>query len=154
MKPGRVTRDMSKEAHPQAASNAERVRAAEIVRALSALALVRTAFSSQRSLMSWMRTSVSLYTFGFSITKFTDYLEQQKQDVELSGSPRLLGLIFIAMGIVAIVLAVFEHAKRIRRMNQLGLPDVSQPHLPTIAALALFVIGIVTLVGIAFTWPV
>jgi putative membrane protein len=131
----------------------EQARAAEITRALSALALVRTAFSSQRSLMAWMRTSVSLYTFGFSIAKFTDYLEQRAQGVEFSGSPRLLGLILIAMGIVAIVLAVFEHSRRIRRMKQLGLPDTSRSYLPTIAALALFVIGSTTLVGIALNWP-
>jgi putative membrane protein len=132
----------------------DRSSTAEITMALSALALVRTAFSSQRSLMAWMRTSVSLYTFGFSITKFTEYLGQEGQDFEDSGSPYLLGPILIAMGIVAIVLAVFEHTKRIRRMKQLGLPDVSRPYLPTIAALALLVIGIVTLVGIARSWPV
>ena len=103
--------------------------------------------------MAWMRTSVSLYTFGFSISKFTEYLGQEGQGLKFSGSPRLLGLILIAMGIVAIVLAVIEHVKRIRRMKQLGLPDVSQPHRPTIAALALFVIGIVTSVGIARSWP-
>ena len=142
---------MSEEVQPQATSIAERARAAEIVRALSGLALVRTAFSSQRSLMAWMRTSVSLYTFGFSITKFTDYLERQKQGVEFSGNPRLLGLILLAMGIVAMVLAVLEHTKRIRRMKQLGLPAISRPYLPTVAALALFVIGIVTLVGIVHT---
>ena len=123
--------------------------AAEIMSELSDLALVRTAFSSQRSLMSWMRTSVSLYTFGFSIAKFTDYLEQQEQGVELSGNPRLLGLLLIGMGILAIVPAVFEHARRIRRMKQLGLPGTSRPYLPSIAAGVLLVIGIVTLMGIA-----
>jgi inner membrane protein YidH len=132
----------------------EQTRAAETIRVLSGLALVRTALSSQRSLMAWMRTSASLYTFGFSIAKFTDYLEQQGQGVESSDSTRLLGLMLIAMGIVTVVFAVFEHAMRIRRMRQLGLPEVSQSHRPTIAALALFVIGIVTLVGIALNWSV
>lgn len=145
---------MSEEAQPQARPSAERVSAAEIVRALSSLALVRTAFSSQRSLMAWMRTSVSLYTFGFSITKFTDYLEQQEQGVEFSGNPRLLGLIFLAMGIAAMVLAVLDHTKRIGRMKQLGLPAISRAYLPTVAALALLVIGIVTLVGITLNLPV
>ncbi len=126
--------------------------AAEIVGALSALALVRTAFSSQRSLMSWMRTSVSLYTFGFSIAKFTDYLEQQAEDVELAAGNRELALVLMIMGILSIVLAVFEHSRRIRRMKQLGLPDVSRPYLPIVAAAALLVIGIATLVGIVDNW--
>ena len=132
----------------------ERARAAEIMGILSALALIRTAFSSQRSLMSWMRTSVSLYTFGFSITKFTEYLEREAQGAEFSGSPRSLGLLLIAMGMVATVLAAYEHSKRIRRMKQLGLSDASRWYLPTVAALALFMIGLVTLVGIALNWSV
>lgn len=121
--------------------------------ALSALALVRTAFSSQRSLMSWIRTSVSLYTFGFSIAMFADYLELQQQPVEASGTSRLLGLILIAMGIAAMLLAMFEHTRRIQRMTQLGLPDASRSYLPTVAATALFVIGLVTLVGITLNRP-
>ena len=123
--------------------------AAEILSTLSALALVRTAFSSQRSLMAWMRTSISLYTFGFSIAKFADYLNLQAEGVESSGSPHLLGLLLITTGILAIVLAVFEHGWRIRRMKQLGLPGTSRPYLPSIAAGVLLVIGIVTLIGIA-----
>ena len=145
---------MSENACSQQASNAERLTAPEIVRVLSGLALVRTAFSSQRSLMAWMRTSVSLYTFGFSITKFTDYLEQEEQAVAFSGSPRRLGFIFLAMGIAATALAVFEHVRRIQRMRQLGLPDTSRPYLPIVAASALFVIGLVTVVGIASNWTV
>ena len=42
---------------------------------LERLAVVRTAYSSERSLKAWMRTAVSLYTFGFAIAKFFDYVE-------------------------------------------------------------------------------
>lgn len=58
---------------------------AELTRKLSVLALVRTAYSSERVVMAWMRTSVSLYTFGFSITKFMDY-------DKVSGEPRTVGV--------------------------------------------------------------
>jgi len=103
--------------------------------------------------MAWMRTSVSLYTFGFSITKFAEYLRQEGQEFGSSGAPPPLGHILIAMGIVAIILAVLEHSKRIRRMQQLGLPDASRWYLPTVAAFCLFVVGIVTLVGITLSPP-
>lgn len=143
---------MSGETNPQEASNAERERAAEIVEALSIFALVRTAFSSERSLMAWMRTSVSLYSFGFTITKFVDYLERQGEGSQFSEGPRQLGLALICMGLLVLVLAVVEHMRRLAKMTQLGLPPISRFPLPVVAAVALFAVGVATLIGIACNW--
>ena len=143
---------MNQKAKAQEASNAERLSAAEQVRALSAFALVRTAFSSERALMAWMRTSVSLYSFGFTITKFVDYLELQGEANQFSEGPRRLGLALICMGILVLVLAAVEHVRRLAKMKQLGLPPVSRFPLPVAVAAALFVIGSVTLMGIACNW--
>jgi putative membrane protein len=115
---------------------------------LSVLALIRTAFSSERSLMAWIRTSASLYTFGFSISKFIDYLELQEKGIQFSGGFRRVGLVLIVMGIVALVFAMFEHLRRIQRMRQLGLPSTSRSVLPAAAASALLMTGIVALIGI------
>ena len=121
----------------------------DILRSLSILALIRTAYSSERSLMAWIRTSVSLYTFGFSISKFIDYLKLQDSGIQLSVGLRRVGLALIAMGIVALVLAIVEHLKRIQRMEQLGLPSTSRLSLPAGAASVLLLTGIATLIG---TW--
>ena len=51
-------------------------------------AMVRTAISSEQTLLSWIRTSASLYTFGFSITQFFFYLEQQREGIQFSAGPR------------------------------------------------------------------
>lgn len=152
VKPEKVTPDMKAELEAQESMNAEQLRSAEIVRALSTLALARTAFSSERSLMAWMRTSVSLYSFGFSITKFADYLENQGQGSQFAEGPRRLGLALFCMGILVLVVAAAEHWQRLSRMKQLGLPTVSRFPLPVAGAAALFVIGATTLIGIAFNW--
>ncbi len=47
-----------------------------------------------------MRTYVSLYSFGFSISKFADFLEQQDQEMVV-GLQRM-GLALILMGIVGL----------------------------------------------------
>ena len=52
-----------------------------IRRSLSILALVRTAYSSERALLAWVRTSIALYTFGFAISKFLDYLSVRETGV-------------------------------------------------------------------------
>ena len=120
------------------------------LRFLSVLALIRTAYSSERSLMAWIRTSVSLYTFGFSISTFIDYLESQESGTQFSSGLRRVGLALIAMGIVALVFAMVEHLKRIQIMERLGLPPTARFSLPAGAAIALLLTGIVTLIGI---WP-
>jgi putative membrane protein len=143
---------MNQEAKTQEVPNAERMSAAEQVKVLSVFALVRTAFSSERALMAWMRTSVSLYSFGFTISKFVDYLERQGEGSQFSEGPRRLGLALICMGILVLVLAAAEHLRRLVKMKQLGLPPVSRFSLPVAAAAVLFVIGIATLIGITCNW--
>jgi len=115
-------------------------------------ALVRTAFSSEQTLMSWTRTSVSLLTFGFSITQFFHYLEQQQGGTQLSAGPRRLGLALICFGILALVLAMVEHVHRLRTMQEQGLPRISQYLLPLGSAVALLAIGIVALISVYFNW--
>ena len=119
---------------------------------MSVLALVRTEYSSERSLMSWIRTSISLYTFGFSISKFLDYLEMREAQIEFSAGLRRLGLVLICMGIVALVLAGAEHLKRIRTMRRLGLPKTTRLSLPLGAGVALVALGITTLMTILGVW--
>lgn len=147
-----MTLDMNQKAATQDAPDAERLTAARIVKALSDLALVRTAFSSERSLMAWMRTSVSLYSFGFTMTKFVDFLERQGEGSQFSEGPRRLGMVLICVGILVLGLAAAEHLGRLAKMKQLGLPLNSQFSLPVAATVALFVIGTATLIGITSNW--
>ena len=118
------------------------------MRRLNLLALDRTLYSSERSLMSWMRTSVSLYTFGFTITKFMSYLESQEANNEFSEGLERLGLVLILIGILALVLAIGEHFKRWLIMKRLGLEKPSPLHLPITGAALLLAIGIGTLIGL------
>ena len=115
-------------------------------------ALVRTALSSEQTLMSWVRTSLSLFTFGFSITQFFYYLEQQQEDSQFSAGPRRLGISLIGVGILVLVLAVVEHVQRIRKMREQGLPPDSESFLPIGSAVALLAIGIVALVSVFLNW--
>ena len=120
-------------------------------RELEALALVRTAFSSERSLLAWMRTSASLFAFGFSITKFFDYVGQ-REGTPIPEGPRRLGLALTCAGILALAPAVFEYLRRLRKMKELGLPPTSRYTLPAAVAAAILAIGVAAVVGIARHW--
>ena len=138
---------MKKKDQPQSILNNEQTESA-IVRDLEILALVRTRFSSERSLLAWMRTSVSLFTFGFSIITFLDYLQKKQERVQFLEEPYKLGLILICVGILVLVPVVVQHVRRFRRAKELGMPTISRFSLPIGVATALFVIGTSTLIGI------
>lgn len=139
---------MSGNENPQSTLNNEEKAENSIIGQLEILALVRTKFSSERSLMAWMRTSVSLFTFGFSITKFFAYLEEEQAGTQFSEGPHQLGFALICIGILVLVPAVVQHVRRLRRAKELGMPTISKFSLPICSATALFVIGIVALIGI------
>ncbi len=115
-------------------------------------ALVRTALSSEQTLMSWIRTSLSLFTFGFSITQFFYYLEQQKEGVQISTGPRRLGIALVCVGIVVLSMAMVEHVLRLRKIKKQGLPADAASFLPVGSAVALLVIGIAAFVSIIMNW--
>lgn len=133
---------MSQESSPQAPPDGSQAAADRVMRVLNTLALVRTRFSSERSLMSMMRTSVSLYTFGFSVTQFFG-----SEGEGAAGADRL-GMILVCLGILVLVLAGAEHITRLRKMKRLGLPSISRLSLAACGTAALLAIGLVTLAGI------
>lgn len=122
-----------------------------MVMELENLAVVRTAFSSERSLLAWMRTSASTFTLGFALIKFFDYLEQSNF-VRFSAGPRQLGLVLIWAGVLSLGPALFEHVRRLRKMKELGLPPTYNFSLPVAASAALLATGIAALIGITLNW--
>ena len=115
-------------------------------------ALVRTALSSEQTLMSWIRTSLSLFTFGFSITQFFYYLEQPKEDIQISTGPRRMGIALVCVGIVVLLMAMVEHVLRLRKIKKQGLPADAASFLPVGSAVALLVIGVAAFVSIIMNW--
>ena len=101
--------------------------------------------------MSWVRTSLSLFTFGFSIAQFFQYLAKQTE-AGLSENPRRLGIALIFVGILTLILAIFEHVQTIRLLKEKGLPPDSRSFLPIGSAAVLLVIGITALVSVFLGW--
>ncbi len=115
-------------------------------------ALVRTVFSSEQTLMSWIRTALSLFTFGFSIAQFFHYLDKRQDNIQLAAGPRRLGIALICVGILVLMLAMVEHVLRLRKMKKQGLPANSASFLPIGSAIALLMIGLTALIGTTLNW--
>jgi putative membrane protein len=72
---------------------------------------LRTRMSVERTLMSWVRTAVSLIGFGFTIVQFFNRMQDMPgiKPAHFPEAPRYLGLALILCGILALVISVWQY---------------------------------------------
>jgi putative membrane protein len=77
---------------------------------------IRTRLSVERTMMSWLRTAVSLIGFGFTIVQFFDRMQDLPgvAPAHFPNAPRYLGLMLILCGIIALVISVWEYLWSLR----------------------------------------
>jgi putative membrane protein len=108
----------------------------------------RTRIASERTLMAWVRTAVSLIGFGFSIPKFFSYLAASEPLKGAPGvSPRVLGTSLIALGTLALVGGLVEHARLMRRMH----PGVRVVSAAVLTACIMGVVGVLAFINVIST---
>lgn len=111
------------------------------------LALERTSAAYDRTLMAWMRTAISLITFGFAIYKFFQIELQRadRQEHHLIGA-REFSMIMVGAGLLAMALGILDHFFSMQRLRTLdpGLPY----SLTAIFAIIVFCLGLLALVAV------
>jgi putative membrane protein len=106
---------------------------------------LRTRWSLERTLMSWVRTAVSLIGFGFTIVQFFERFQDMTGVAHAlrPQAPRYLGLALIFAGITALVIAAWEYRQLLRYLwseNFAVLAGVDQkPHRTPIFAVTILV---------------
>lgn len=115
------------------------------------LAKYRSCAAADRTLMAWIRTSLSLIGFGFGIPTIVKAIEHIRIGEHLNPLrfSVIVGLSFIAVGIFALSAALREH----RRTIQLILSDRysyerSKINTAETVAKALLLIGLVSFLGV------
>jgi putative membrane protein len=96
---------------PGVVSNADRFEVR--VTADSHFAWLRTRLAVERTMMSWLRTAVSLIGFGFAIVQFFERLEQMAgaQPALHPDAPKYLGLALISAGIASVLISIFQYSR-------------------------------------------
>jgi putative membrane protein len=117
------------------------------------LAMDRSRMASERTLMAWLRTSLSMISFGFTIFKFLEALQQQAAIKALRpNSPRNVGLTLIAIGTVALILAGVQHRRYLRALGT----DETRPglDLPLLVSGLVALLGLLMFASVVFSWDV
>jgi putative membrane protein len=105
--------------------------------------------AADRTLMAWIRTTLSMISFGFTIYKFYQYLYESGKlgaGPDLQG-PRNLGLALIVLGLVSLAAASVQYAGEVR-----GLANgrLRPPRLTLVVAAGVSLIGTMALVNLLF----
>jgi len=112
------------------------------------LAFERTRNSYENTMMSWIRTSTSLITFGFSIYKFFQIeAPNHPQQNRLIG-PREFALMLVSIGILSLLLATIEHRHNIRALG--AQYAGKQRSLSVLVAALISILGILALLAMIF----
>lgn len=108
----------------------------------------RTRTAYEGTMMSWIRTSTSLITFGFSIYKFFQIeAPNEKQQNYLIG-PREFALALVSIGLFSLLLATVEHRQAVRALAaQYGTKRRS---LAGVVGVLISILGICALVAMIF----
>jgi len=81
----------------------------------------RSRLAADRTLMAWIRTSLSMISFGFTIFKFFQYLKESGASSGFaSHRPRNFGSALAILGTVLLGCAIVEYIVFINRLNREG----------------------------------
>jgi putative membrane protein len=82
------------------------------------LAVMRTMMAADRTLMAWIRTSLSMFTFGYTLYKVLQEV-QEIGDIDLHDTaPRNAGVLLAVAGNVALIMGIFEYLGTLRMLRR------------------------------------
>lgn len=113
------------------------------------LAKERTRAAADRTLMAWIRTSLSLIGFGFGIPTIVKTLETTRlgEHINPHHFTNTVGLSFIGVGIFAITAALKEHRRMLKRIQSDRFTYESSK-TAEIVGVALLLVGLISFIGV------
>jgi len=118
------------------------------------LAKERSRQASDRTLMAWVRTSLSLIGFGFGIASFRDILMEAglvRRPMENLNITLIFGLSFIGLGVMGLLAASIQHWRILQHLKQDDFTYTGFRPLAFIMAILLMLIGLFAFIAVLAT---
>jgi putative membrane protein len=116
------------------------------------LAIERTTMAADRTLLAWVRTSISFIAFGFTIYKVLENLYKPGVSTLMRPeTPRNIGLIMIAAGTVPLLLIIIQYSRTLKRLG-VKTSIFLNPNFMT--AFVVFILGSLLLISFIFKFAI
>jgi len=111
------------------------------------LAYERTIMAHERTLMAWVRTSISMISFGFTIYKIFEEASKKPEGHQIL-SPRVVGMIMISFGLLALILAQAQHTIAMRKLRKSY--HAAPRSISSVISILVLLFGLVLFLGALF----
>jgi putative membrane protein len=108
---------------------------------------LRTIMAADRTLMAWVRTALSMLSFGFTIYKFLQSVASRSPH---PNSAQQVGLFLAGMGVASMVLGTISYWATLKDLQRTETFRIGRPVL--LIALLMSLAGIALFVSIATRW--
>jgi len=122
--------------------------ATELAEYRTSLAVHRTLMGADRSLMAWIRTALSMVSFGFTIYKILQSFTERGVSLGVASQPRVVALLLIGIGIVSILLGIMEYWQRAKDLSV--HEDIPIWRATFVVAVAIALLSVSLLVAVSF----
>ncbi len=102
----------------------------------------RTLWAADRTLLAWLRTAISMIGFGIGIGKAGDVLNDSGYDVDSNYGLQIIGVAFIALGVLGLFGALVQDVRISRRLAKAGFGRVEPTPLGQVMGILVLVVGI------------
>lgn len=82
------------------------------------LGVMRTMMAADRTLMAWIRTSLSMFTFGYTLYKVLQEVKEIGRIEIYDTAPRNAGVLLTVTGTVALIMGIFEYCGTLRMLRR------------------------------------
>ena len=118
------------------------------------LAKQRNRDAAERTLMAWIRTCLSLISFGFGLDKIIAAIDRALTGGELQAQRgvQLVAAAFVVTGVLAMAGATVQYRRELRRLQHDDYVYRDKPQLAAATAVLITLIGVTALALVAFGW--